>query len=94
MKTWEEFCKFRGWEKDKPLDFYGCIVLDDDGKYVWFDSSNCFDIAVQWCCYANEQFDLSPEQEIAWMNKEGCRIGYSIVHGTLLKGMYEKGMLK
>lgn len=95
MKTWEEFRKYRSVrDTNKPLDFYGCLLPDDDGKWTWFDSSDSFEIAVHWCCYAHEQFHLTTEEEMAWMCKEGCKQGYSIVHGTLLKEMYEKGMLK
>ena len=91
MKTWEEFKKYNRWDANN-LNFYGCVVLDDDGKGSWFDSSDSFEIAVHWCCYAAQEFDLP--NEIEWMNTEGRKRGYSIIHGTMLKQMYEKGLIK
>jgi hypothetical protein len=34
------------------------------------------------------------ETEAQWMNTEGMRLGYSIVHSSMLEKMYEKGLLK
>jgi hypothetical protein len=91
MKTWEEFnTRFTGVGTNNPLDFFGCV--DKDG--VWFDSSNWFEVAVHWCCYQAGQLYLSPEKEIQWMTNEGVKLGYSVVHGTMLKQMYEKGLIK
>jgi hypothetical protein len=87
MKTWEEFKRFERWDGD-ALDFYGCV--DKDG--LWFDSSKTFDIAVHFCCYYANEFELV--DEIGWMNTEGRRLGLSIIHGTMLKQMYEKGLIK
>lgn len=96
MKTWEEFnTRFLAVRNDlgkDPLDFYGCLLPDDDGKWSWFDSSESFDIAVHWCCYSAGAFDEA--DELKWMATEGHKQGYSIVHGTLLKQMYEKGLIK
>ena len=86
MKTWEEFKKYQKWSDS--LDFYGCV--DKDG--VWFDSSDSFEIAVHWCCYYAGEFDVA--NELAWMATEGVKRGYSIIHGTMLKQMYEKGLIK
>lgn len=91
MKTWEEFRKYANHIQDKhPDDFYGCV----DAEGVWFDSSVTFDVAVHWCCYFVGQYDLSNEGEIEWMNTEGRKLGYSIIHGTMLKKMYEAGLIK
>ena len=91
MKTWEEFRKYANHIQDKhPDDFYGCV----DAKGVWFDSSVTFDVAVHWCCYFVGQYDLSNEGEIEWMNTEGRKRGYSIIHGTQIKKMYEAGLIK
>lgn len=89
MKTWEEFKKYARWNSDQ-LDFYGCV----DKEGMWFDSSDSFNIAVHWCCYAHDQFDLTNEGEIQWMTTEGVRLGLSIIHGTMIKQMYEKGLIK
>ena len=95
MKTWEEFRKYANHIRDEhPDNFYGCVAFDDDGKGSWFDSSASFEIAVHWCCYAHGQFGLSDAEETAWMTENGPRLGLSIIHGTMLKQMYEKGMIK
>jgi hypothetical protein len=93
MKTWEEFnTRFTNISANgrAPLDFYGCV--DAEGK--WFDSSDSFEIAVHWCCYSAGQFGLSNEDEVKWMTNEGHKLGYSIIHGTMLKQMFEKGLIK
>ena len=93
MKTWEEFNTRFSWVSPRatgPLDFYGCV--NPEGE--WFDSSESFDIAVHWCCYSAGAFDLTNEDEVKWMTTEGRKRGYSIIHGTMLKQMYEKGLIK
>jgi hypothetical protein len=90
MKSWEEFNKFTNHNTDAPLNFYGCV----DKAGVWFDSSDSFEIAVHWCCYASGQFNLSNEEELQWMTTEGVRLGLSIIHGAMLKRMYELGLIK
>jgi len=89
MKTWEEFKKYERWDTN-ALDFYGCV--DKDGS--WFDSAKTFDIAVHFCCYWANEFDFTNDEELAWMNTEGCKRGMSIIHGTMIKQMYEKGLIK
>lgn len=91
MKTWEEFRKYENLRPDQnKLDFYGCV--DKDG--MWFDSAASFDIAVHFCCYSAGEYDLTNEGEIQWMATEGRNRGYSIIHGTMIKQMYEKGLIK
>ena len=89
METWEEFKKYQRYNPD-ALDFYGCV--DKDG--MWFDSAASFDIAVHFCCYYAGQYELSTEEELKWMDTEGTKRGYSIIHGTMIKQMYEKGLIK
>jgi hypothetical protein len=89
MKTWEEFKKYQRYSADE-LDFYGCV----DGDGMWFDSSRSFDVAVHFCCYYANEFNLTPAEELRWMDEEGRKRGYSIIHGTLIKQMYEKGLIK
>ena len=84
---WEEFKKYQSWDAN-ALDFYGCVYKDG----MWFDSSDSFEIAVHWCCYYAGEFDVANELE--WMSTEGVKRGYSIIHGTMLKQMYEKGLIK
>lgn len=92
MKTWEEFnTRFHPVRNDlgkDPLDFYGCVNAEGE----WFDSSESFDIAVHWCCYSAGAFEEA--DEIKWMATEGRKHGYSIIHGTMIKQMYEKGLIK
>jgi hypothetical protein len=92
MKTWEEFnTRFQLVRHDlgkDPLDFYGCVNAEGE----WFDSSESFDIAVHWCCYYAGQFEVL--DEIKWMNTEGRKLKLSVIHGTMLKQMYEKGLIK
>jgi hypothetical protein len=85
MKTWEEFNRMRSVD-----NFYGCVAPDG----AWFDSGMCYTTAVTHCCYRENQFGLSVEGEAEWMNTEGQRLGYSIIHSTMLKQMFEKGLLK
>ena len=89
MKTWEEFnTRFRNIRDTEPFNFYGCV--DADGS--WFDSSESFETAVHWCCYSAGEFDLT--NEIEWMSTEGVKRGYSVIHSSMLKQMYEKGLIK
>ena len=91
MKTWDEFKKYENMHSAKdPLDFYGCVNAQGE----WFDSSDSFEIAVHWCCYSAGQYDLTNEGEVQWMATEGRARGYSIIHGTMIKQMYEKGLIK
>jgi len=91
MKTWEEFnTRFHPVRNEDPLDFYGCVNAEGE----WFDSSESFEIAVHWCCYSAGEYDLSNEGELQWMATEGRKHGYSIIHGTMIKQMYEKGLIK
>ncbi len=89
MKTWEEFnTRFTNIKGSDPFEFYGCV----DAEGFWFDSSESFDIAVHWCCYYANEFEL--EDEVKWMNTEGRKLGLSVIHSTMLKQMYEKGLIK
>jgi hypothetical protein len=84
MKTWKEFTR------TQADNFYGCVAPDG----TWFDSAESFAIAVHWCvCYAYSS-RLDPEQEMQWMETEGKALGFSIIHCTMLKQMYEKGLIK
>ena len=88
MKTWEEFKKYQRYSTDE-LNFYGCV--DKDG--LWFDSSRDFNTAIHFCCYYAGEFKLDNAGEAAWMATEGAKRGYSIIHGTMIKQMYEKGLI-
>jgi hypothetical protein len=83
-RTWDEF------KRTFADTFYGCVAPDG----LWFDSAVYFNIAVHWCACNAGEFDLSPKQEMEWMNTEGRALGYSIIHSTMLKQMYEKGLIK
>ena len=85
MKTWKEFKRFHGSDS-----FYGCVAPDG----TWFDSAIRFEIAVHWCAYDAGEFELSPAQEMEWMATMGSRLGYSIIHSSMLERMYEKELLK
>lgn len=85
MKPWDEFNRMRGTEV-----FYGCVAPDG----TWFDSGMVYTTAVTHCCYHAGQFDLSIEGEALWMNKEGAKLGYSVIHSSMIKQMYEKGLIK
>jgi len=89
MKTWEEFKKYQRWAPD-TLGFYGSV--DKDG--LWFDSAESFALAVRWCCYSVGLHNLTNEEEIQWMNDEGVKRGYSVIHGTMIKKMYEQGLIR
>jgi len=92
MKTWEDFRKFQSYRIGaNPDDFYGCVNAEGE----WFDSGVAFGTAVHWCCCSAGQHHLDSEAaELEWLNTEGRKRGYSIIHGTLLKQMYEKGLIK
>ena len=88
MKTWEEFNRL----KSATGGFYGCVAPDGE----WFDSSVMYTTAVHWCCMnaGASNATHSYETEAQWMNTEGMRLGYSIVHSSMLEKMHEKGLLK
>jgi len=83
--TWEEFNRMHSTD-----NFYGCVAPDG----TWFDSGMTYTTAVTHCCYREDQFDLSVAGEAEWMDTEGQRLGYSIIHSTMLKQMFEKGLIK
>jgi hypothetical protein len=84
-KSWAEFNRF------KPnADFFGCI----DAEGAWFDSADLFGTAIHFCCADAGVMGLNIEEEIEWMDEIGKAKGYSIVHSTLLRRMYEAGLVK
>lgn len=85
MTKWETFKRFRGSDS-----FYGCVAPDG----TWFDSALLFTNAVHFCCYAANEFDLSPAQEMQWMDESDLTHGYSVIHSSLLEKMFEKGLIK
>ena len=91
MKTWKEFnTRFTNIRGDEPFNFYGCVNAEGE----WFDSSTMFTTAVSFCCYNAGQFELMLEQEAEWMNTQGVKLGYSVIHSSMLEKMYEKGLIK
>jgi hypothetical protein len=84
-KTWAEFNRLRF---HPPVGFYGCVAPDG----TWFDSSASFEIAVHWCCCQAGHHELT--NEIEWMSTEGVKLGYSVIHSSMLEKMYEKGLIK
>ena len=84
-KTWEEFRRFHGGNS-----FYGCVAPDG----TWFDSAIDFHTAIHWCACDAGEFNLSPTEEMDWMETTGSRLGLSIIHSKMLEQMYEKGLLK
>jgi hypothetical protein len=94
MKTeWKDFSKrykqaneLRG--ESKTLEFFACV--DSDGK--WFDSSDSFQTAVHWCRYYAGDFESTPD-DITWMSENAPKLGYSVIHGSVLKKMWEKGLV-
>ena len=85
MKTWKEFNRMHSTD-----NFYGCVAPDG----TWFDSGMTYTTAVTHCCYHEGQFDFSLQGEALWMNARGTELGYSIIHSSMLKQMYEKGLIK
>ena len=84
MTMWETFKRFRGSDS-----FYGCVAPDG----IWFDSALLFTNAVHHCCQ-HAGYDLSPSQEMQWMDDSDISHGYSVIHSSLLERMFEKGLLK
>ena len=85
MTTWKDFNRFHGSDS-----FYGCVAPDG----TWFDSALLFTTAVHWCCMQAGIYNLSTEQELRWMDDSDLTHGYSIIHSTMLKQMFDKGLLK
>ena len=84
-KTWEEF------RRTYHDSFYGCV--NSEGE--WFDSSELFNTAIHWCVMSATQGDSRGiADEVRWMDDVGSKLGYSIVHSTMLKKMYEAGLIK
>ena len=86
MTTWEKFKRFHASDS-----FYGCVAPDG----TWFDSAMIFTNAIHHCCqHAGQRSDLSIRQELRWMDDSDMTHGYSVIHSTLLKQMFEKGLIK
>lgn len=90
--AWEQFRRFYNGTIDgnKTDDFYGCV----NAEGYWFDSALLFETAVHWCCAENGKYDLTTEQELRWMDDVGIKLGLSVIHGTIIKRMYEAGLIK
>ena len=84
QEAWDKFNRFHGSE-----NFYGCV--DPDG--MWFDSAKSFEAAVHWCCMYAGEYELDTVEELRWMRIEGLKRGYSIIHSTMLRKMYEAGLI-
>ena len=85
MTSWKEFNRMSCTD-----NFYGCVAPDG----LWFDSGMTYVTAVTHCCYKEGVFDLGIAEEAEWMGTEGAKLGYSIIHSSMLEKMYEKGLLK
>jgi len=85
MKPWKEFNRMHSTD-----NFYGCV--GPDGK--WFDSGMAYTTAVSFCCCNAGEFGMSIEEEAHWMNEKGAKLGYSVIHSSMIKKMYEKGLIK
>jgi hypothetical protein len=84
-KTWDKFSRYHVSD-----DFWGCVRPDG----TWFDSSESFSTAIHWCCYASDQYELSPAEEMEWFQTQGKVQGWSIIHGRMIRVMYEAGLIK
>ena len=71
-------------------DFYGCVGPDG----MWFDSAESFEAAVHWCCMWAGEYGLDTVEELRWMSEGGFHKGYSVIHSSMLRKMYEAGLLK
>lgn len=84
------------WEKAKQrfttdTAFYGVV----NSKNQWSDSALSFALACHWACYeAGYTEGESVEDEIKWMNTEGIKLGYSIIHSDHLEHMVNAGLIK
>ena len=78
----------RRFSTDNP--FYGVI----NSENAWIDSANSFALACQWAAYnAGEYEARTYEEKLAWMETEGAKLGYSIVHSNHLEHMVESGLI-
>lgn len=81
-KTWEDFSKqFLGGEP-----FY--TVIDPQGQ--WCVSAKFFATAVHWAACNLGHHYSDPEQELAFLNEAG----YSVVHSSLLRPLFEAGAIQ
>ena len=85
MTTWQQFKRYHASDS-----FYGCVAPDG----TWFDSAMMVSNAVHWCACHAGLFELSPAEELEWMDNSDLSHGYSIIQSTLLQRMYEKGLIK
>ena len=85
VKPWKEFNRMHSTD-----NFYGCVAPDG----LWFDSGMTYETAVTHCCYKEGEFDLSVAEEAEWMSTEGAKLGYSVIHSSMIEKMYEKGLIK
>ena len=92
-KPWEDFNRMSisGWSDN----FYGCV--DKDG--FWFDSSVSFATAIHWVSMHHGHHEFTTKEEIEFMAGEivdSKRKGSecSIIHSSMLRKMYEAGLIK
>lgn len=72
-------------------NFFGCV--NPDGE--WCDSSLNFEPCITWCRYNAGNFDeMNISEELHWLDTTGRALGYSIVHGTLLKTLMANNLVK
>jgi hypothetical protein len=76
---------------DVDGEFYGCV----DRNLYWFDSATRLDAAMQWCRYYHGSMTpMSALQEQRWFNENATKLGFSIIHSSLLQQLVESGVVK
>lgn len=86
-KTEQQWLAFK--QRTSNTEFWACI--DTDGN--WFDSAHLYNTAVHWCRMHNDERQQDMD-DLEWMDKFGHQAGYSIVHHTMLRKLWEHELVK
>jgi hypothetical protein len=95
-QTWAEFSsRYFNPHKEPsgyPSPFWACLH-HSDGAWVWFDSASNYETAIHWVAYHNNLMDLSPEEEMELWIPLGQSGHYAIVSSSMLRDLWEKGLV-
>ena len=95
-QTWAEFSRCYSnphrTSAGQPAPFWACL-LRGEGGWTWYDSASNYETAVHWLCYFCGEMDLSPEAELIFAIDRIENAGHQIVSSTMLRDLWEKGLV-
>jgi len=88
QQTEQQWLAFK--QRTSQAEFWACI----DAEGYWFDSAHLYTTAVRWCRIYHGEWGEPAMVDVDWMDTFGHQAGYSIVHHTMLRKLWEQGLVK